>query len=128
MLSVGHIPPAAEIEVSATWTMTLTNIGGRGHLRIPLTVGHVYGRSGLPDSDDLVHGGPRQTGRLTVSCVDGQVSLHGGSLQNGEACIGLDAPIDLEVSAWTPREMTGRAADGRKVALRIGPSPVAAAA
>src|SRR3954447_11460792 len=35
MLSVGHIPPGAEIEVSATSTMTLTNINGRGSLRIP---------------------------------------------------------------------------------------------
>jgi len=36
------------------WAMTLTNINGRGRLRIPLTVGEIYGRSGLPDSDDLI--------------------------------------------------------------------------
>lgn len=55
MLSVGHIPPGAEIEVFTTWTMTLTNINGRGRLRIPLTVGDIYGRSPLADSDDLAH-------------------------------------------------------------------------
>src|SRR5262249_9889387 len=42
MLSVGHVPPGAEIEVSATWTMTLTNLNGRAQLRIPLTVGDIY--------------------------------------------------------------------------------------
>jgi|SRR5665213_395545 len=128
MLSVGHIPPAAEIEVLATWTMTLTNINGRGSLRIPLTVGDIYGRSGLPDSDDLTHGGLLQTGELTVSCHDGQVTLRSGSLHNGEAQIPLNAPIDLEVSGWTPHELPGRAADGRKVVLRIEPSITADAA
>src|SRR5262245_20798399 len=52
MLSVGHVPAGAEIEVSASWTMTLTNLNGRGQLRIPLTVGDIYGRSGLTDSTD----------------------------------------------------------------------------
>jgi hypothetical protein len=37
MLSVGHVPPGAEIEVSATWAITLTNLNGRAQLRIPLT-------------------------------------------------------------------------------------------
>jgi hypothetical protein len=73
MLSIGHLPPGAEVEVSATWTMTLTNLNGRGYMRIPLTVGDIYGRSGLPDSDDLTYGGPVQTAELTVQCRDGQV-------------------------------------------------------
>jgi Vault protein inter-alpha-trypsin domain len=58
MLSVGHVPAGVEVEVSATWTMTLTNLNGRGYMRIPLTVGDIYGRSGLPDSDDLTYGVP----------------------------------------------------------------------
>src|SRR4051794_32149949 len=128
MLSVGHIPPGAEIEVSATSTMTLTNINGRGSLRIPLTVGDIYGRSGLPDSDDLAHGGPCQEGKLTVSCLDGQVTLRGGILHEGAAQIPLNAPIDLDVSGWTPRDMHGRAADGRDVVLRIEPSATTDAA
>ena len=49
MLSIGHLPPGVEVEVSATWTMTLTNLNGYGYMRIPLTVGDIYGRSGLPD-------------------------------------------------------------------------------
>ena len=95
MLSVGHIPPGAEIEVSTNWTITLTNINGRGHLHIPLTVGDIYGRSGLSDSDDLVHAQSTQMGQLTVFCEDGQVLLRDGNLTNGQAQIPLNAPIDL---------------------------------
>src|SRR5262245_35456091 len=101
MLSVAHVPPGAEIEVSATWTMTLTNLNGRGQLRIPLTVGDIYGRSGLPDSDDLIHGGPFQSAHLTVQCRDGQVTLLGGRLDAGRAQVRLNATIDLEVSGWS---------------------------
>ena len=102
MLSVGT-SPGGEIEVSATWTMTLTSINGRACLRIPLTVGEIYGRSGLRDSDDLIHGGQIQSGDLAVSCRDGQVTLRGGNLQNGKTEVPLNAPIDLEVSGWTAR-------------------------
>src|SRR5262245_6754286 len=123
MLSIGHIPPGAELEVSASWAMTLTNVNGGARLRIPLTVGDIYGRSGLPDSDDLRAGGPMQTGELTVTCRDGQVQLRGGRLDGGKASIPLNAPIDLEVSGWTPADLRGRAADGRDVVLRIEPTP-----
>ena len=124
MLSIGHLPPGAEVEVSATWTMTLTNLNGRGYMRIPLTVGDIYGRSGLPDSDDLTYGGPVQTAELTVQCRDGQVILLGGRLDNGRAQVPLNAPIDLEVNGWTTGDLRGRAADGREVVLRVEPTSV----
>src|SRR6516162_8190036 len=97
MLSVGHVPAGAEIEVSATWTTTVTNLNGRAQLRIPLTVGDIYGRSGLPDSDDLTYGGPVQTAELRVRCLNGEVTLRGGRLDDGRAQVTLNAPIDLEV-------------------------------
>jgi hypothetical protein len=128
MLSVGHIAPRAEVEVRATWAMTLTNVEGRGRLRIPLTVGDVYGRSGLADSDDLIHGGPQQTGTLTIDCHDGIATLIGGSLQDRQAEVALNAPIDIEVVGWSPRELKGAAADGSAVALTIAPSAAGEAA
>jgi hypothetical protein len=45
MLSVAHVPPGAEVEVRSTWALTLTHIEGRGRLRIPLSVGDIYGRT-----------------------------------------------------------------------------------
>jgi hypothetical protein len=121
MLSVGHIAPDTEVEVRATWAVTLTNLEGRGRLRIPLTVGDVYGRSGLSDSDALIHGGPQQTGTLKVDCRDGTANLLGGELKDGQTEIALNAPVDIEVVGWTPRALHGRAADGRAVALTIEP-------
>ena len=119
MLSVAHVPPGAEVEVSATWAITLTNVNGRGHLRIPLTVGDIYGGSGLPDSDELIHGGPAQMADLTIRCQDGTVTLLGRTIDEGKAQVPTNAPIDLEVSGWTPRDLCGRAADGRTVSLRV---------
>jgi hypothetical protein len=127
MLSVGHVAPGAEIEVRSNFAVALTNLNGRGTLRIPLTVGDIYGRSGLPDSDDLVHGGTLLLADLKVECLDGSAALIGGALEGGHAKIGLDAPIDLEVTGWTPHDLIGRAADGRPVTLRIEPAAVGAA-
>lgn len=123
MLSLGHVPPAAEIEVSFRWAMTMTNIDGHCHLRIPLTVGDIYGQSGLPDSDELIHAVRQQSASLTVQCRDGAVTLRGGRLDNGQASVALDAPIDLEVVGWNAKDLRGRAADGREVVLRVEPSP-----
>jgi hypothetical protein len=122
MLSVGHVPPGAEVAVEFRWAMVTTNIDGRCQLRIPLTVGDIYGPSGLLESDDLIHAVSDQVASLTVQCRDGSVTLRGGRLANGQAQVRLDAPIDLEVAGWTPRELRGRAADGRTVALRIEPA------
>lgn len=119
MLSVAHVPPGAEVEVRSTWALTLTNVDGRGRLRIPLTVGDIYGRSTLADSDDLVHGGRADMAELKVECRDGSVTLHGGELREDRTKVPLDAPIDLTVSSWTPRALNGRAADGRAASLRV---------
>jgi hypothetical protein len=121
MLSVGHVPPGSEVAVELRWAMAATNIDGHCHLRIPLTVGDIYGPSGLLESDDLIHAASDQVASLTVQCRDGSVTLRGGALENGQAQVRLDAPIDLEVAGWTPRELRGRAADGRPVTLRIEP-------
>jgi len=121
MLSVAHIPPGAEVEVTSSWVKTLSSVGGSGSLRIPLTVGDIYGRSPLPASDELIHGGPNQMAELTVRSSDGKIRLAGGLLKNGRAQVGLNRPIDLRVDSWKPRDLVGRAADGRKVVLRIEP-------
>ena len=119
MLSVAHVPPGADIEVIAQWAMTVSLVGEGATLRIPLTVGDIYGRSALPKSDALIHGGPMQAADLTVHCADGEVELVGGRLERGRAFVPLDAPIDLRIAAWSARVLTGRAADGRAVTLKV---------
>jgi hypothetical protein len=56
MLSVAHVRPGATIVVTDTWTAPLAFVGGTPQLRIPTTVGDIYGRSPLAPSDDLVTG------------------------------------------------------------------------
>ncbi|MFO1086395.1 MAG: VIT domain-containing protein [Reyranellaceae bacterium] len=119
MLSVGQMAPGATIEVVTRWAATLTFVQTRGQLRIPLTVGDIYGHSGLPASDELIHGAPAAQAELVVHCRDGFVSLAGGSLQDGRARIPTDRPIDLSVIQQSVRPLRGRAADGRDVILAI---------
>lgn len=121
MLSVAHLGPGAEIEVSSTWVSALSFIGDRGQIRIPLTVGDIYGRSGIPDSDDFLLGGPVQTADLFVRCGNGVVNLRGVRLEDGHARVALNAPIDLTATQAADKELRGLAADGREVTLRITP-------
>jgi len=121
MLSIAHLGPGREIEVTSAWVSALIFVGGRGQIRIPLTVGDIYGRSGLPDSDDLLLGGPVQTADLFVRCKNGVVDLLGDHLNDGHARIALNAPIDLIVTQAVDKELRGVAADGREVVLRITP-------
>jgi hypothetical protein len=121
MLSVAQLGPGAEIEVSSTWVSALSFVGDRGQIRIPLTVGDIYGRSGLPDSDDFLLGGPVQTADIFVRCSNGVVNLRGVRLEDGHAHVALNAPIDLIVTQAADKELRGLAADGREVTLRITP-------
>src|SRR5215831_6316986 len=123
LLSVGHIAPGSEITITARFAVALNRIGNRILLHIPTTVGNIYGQSGLPDSDELCHGGGAQAADLKVAADTGEVLLLGGQLTEGKAR-SLDAPIHIEVKGWHPRPLQGRAADGRSVTLTIEPAPV----
>lgn len=98
MLSVAHITPGAEIAVTARWAITLTRVGAYWRLRIPLTVGHVYGQSPLPDSDAIETGGVSGFAEIVVNCTSGHLRLLGTNLDGGRAHMPLHAPIDIEVA------------------------------
>jgi hypothetical protein len=44
--SVAHIAPGTEIEIATTWVASLSLVGAEARLRVPLTVGDIYGRLG----------------------------------------------------------------------------------
>lgn len=67
MLWVGHVAPGTGIEVTLRFALALSWIDNRAILRIPTTVGEVYGHSGLPDSDELLIGGPVAAAALSVT-------------------------------------------------------------
>ena len=128
ILSVGHVPPGKEIRVSSTWAMPLSRQGSTALLRIPVTVGDIYGRSPLPDSDELIHALVVQKARLTVAANSGTPQVRGVTLTDGAARVTLDRPIDIVLPDWSPRALRGLAADGRTVTLDILPAPETEAA
>ena len=123
MISVGHIAPGKEISVTGTWAMAVAATGKGALLRIPVTVGEIYGRSPLSDADDLAHGGVLQEADLDVTCSSGMAYLLGGGRIDGKSArVRLDAPIDLDLVDIRLGMLRGVAADGRPVALDIRPA------
>ncbi len=99
MLSVGPLAAGTTVEVSSVWATTLTQVKGRASLRVPLTVGEIYGRSPLPDADNLETGGPSQTATLAIVSDDCSLRVRGRELGDESIQIPLNAPIDIEVVA-----------------------------
>ena len=122
MVSVGRVRPGAEVKVTSIWTAPLSFVGGEPGLRVPTTVGEIYGRQPLPDSDALTVGGHVHRATVTVECSDGKATLLGGPREvakGGGFEIALDAPIEIVVAGWKPRKLSGVAGDGRKVVVEV---------
>ncbi len=128
MLSIAHVPPGAEIAVETNWVLPLSVVAGKGRLRIPLTVGDIYGRSPLGEADDLVSGGPQLTGRLSLEAGGQKISLHGRPVDGSEITVPLNRPIDIAVPIWVPRERRATASDRSAFAVTIAPAPASQAA
>jgi hypothetical protein len=123
MISVGHVPPGQTVAVQGLWVMPLAVSGDSLVLSIPTTVGDIYGRSPLPDSDDLTHAPVLHEAELEVSCDSGHAALLQGQLVEGRARVRLDAPIEIVVTGAATRSLQGAAADGRAVELTVEPAP-----
>lgn len=126
-LSVANLAAGATVEVSTRWTEVLRCAGSSGRLRIPMTVGEVYGSSGLSETDDLVHGGAPTKVPVCVRHNAGGVSLAGVAAQSESegllaAEVPSNVPIDLQVDTWKPGLLKGRSRDGKTVELRIEPT------
>src|SRR3954453_12464912 len=78
MLSVGRVRPGAEVKVTSIWTAPLSFVGGEPALRVPTTVGEIYGRQPLQDSDALTVDGHVHRASVRIECADGQATLLGG--------------------------------------------------
>ena len=126
-LSVANLAAGATVEVSTRWTEVLRCAGTSGRLRIPMTVGEVYGSSGLPEVDDLIHGGAptnvpirvrHNAGGVRLAGVDAQPETKGLLL----AEVPSNVPIDVQVDTWKPGLLKGRSRDGKTVEMRIEPA------
>jgi hypothetical protein len=120
MVSVANIQPGGEIKVTTKWAIPLSVAAGRSTLRIPQTLGDVYGRSGLSDADDLLTGGPAQPVIVSIQS-EGQVEVVGAQLVGGRVTVSSADPIDLVVSLWEAVPIMGRDTRGRGVSLTLTP-------
>jgi hypothetical protein len=116
VLSVAHIAPDEELEVRVDWVESLRAAGKRLKLRIPNTVGEIYGRSPLPEPDDLLTGGEVRIADIKIA-AEGPVWLGQTLVEGGRAAAPLNRPIDLSIPAALPRTLMGIAAGGERVSL-----------
>ena len=126
-ISLANLAPGQEAQITTRWAEALRFHGDCGRLRIPLTVGDVYGVSGLQEPDDLAQGGPGLQTELRIRHDASCVQMPGGAMaivddRNLRTLVPGNAPIDLEVSGWSRGKLAGRAADGREVSLAIQPA------
>ena len=137
-LSVGNLAPGAMIEVTTRWADALrSSWTSCGRLRIPMTVGDVYGISPLPETDELTHGDGLKSASLSIRPGAGGIRLATGTLHASHdgvlvSAARANAPIDIEFEGWKPGVLTSKAWDGRDVSLDIeaaeaGKKPVHAA-
>ena len=118
VLSIGHIAPGSDVTVVGTWAMPVSVIAGKALIRVPVSVGDVYGRQPLCDSDELVHSSNIHEADVEIVCNDGTALLNGVPAQTVTR-VELNTPIDVEILEWAPRVLHGVAADGRAVRLDI---------
>jgi len=126
-LSVGNLGSGKTVVITTRSAELLRFHDGTGYLRIPLTVGDVYGVSPLEDVDTLATGGPIPEATLHVQYDGGSIELHGGSLRQGDdgdtffASIPGNAPIELKFADVVSSKLSGVSRDGRSVTMNISP-------
>ncbi|MFC7557462.1 VIT domain-containing protein [Pseudoroseomonas wenyumeiae] len=104
MISVGHVPPGQTVAVQGLWVMPLAASGDGFVLSIPTTVGDIYGRSPLSDSDDLAHAKVLHEAELEVACDSGHAALLQGRLVGA----GPGCGSTHQSRSWSPMPPCGR--------------------
>jgi hypothetical protein len=124
ILSVGALPPGAEVCVELEQVVPLTEVSGKQFLRLPMTAGQLYGNSPLMPADDLVTSeSVRHEASLRVASEAGRISLDGSALHpEKEIKILLNRAVELVIEDGTFGLFHGRAADGRAVSLSFKPT------
>jgi hypothetical protein len=122
MISVANIPSGGEVKVTTKWALPLSVVGARATLRIPQTVGDIYGRSSLADADDILSGGLEQPVLLSVRGT-GNIEVNGENLVGGHAKLKNSKPIDIVADIWERKPIVGHTTSGQAVTLTLSPQP-----
>lgn len=121
VLSVGALPPGAQVTIELEQVVPLSNVGGAPFLRLPMTAGQIYGTSPLLPADDLVSAqGVRHDAVLRVTTAGGIAVMDGKALPVDSPVEGtLDHAIELRIDGGLFGNLNGCAADGRSVEVSL---------
>ena len=127
-LSVGNLDAGEAVKVSVRWVDSIIAEGRCASYRIPMTLGQVYGQSGLPETDEPITGGPALQAELQVRHDARAVMLASGALvDTGDGTVAANvstaAPIDLRIDGWKAGSLGGRSRTGRSVRAEFMYSP-----
>lgn len=121
VLSVGALPPGAQVAIELEQVVPLSNVGGAPFLRLPMTAGQIYGTSPLLPADDLVSAqGVRHDAVLRVTTEGGIAIMDGKALPvDSPVEVTLDHAIELRIDGGLFGSLNGCAADGRSVEVSL---------
>ncbi|TLX16465.1 VIT and VWA domain-containing protein [Rhizobium sp. MHM7A] len=116
MVSVANVKPGSHIEVVANFAAPVAMVGSMGKVRLPLTVGQIYGNLPMQDSDRLLTGGPAQFADVTIK-VPTKARLNGRAIDETAQRVSLGAVIDIEIENHQLKPLTTATKDGRVVTV-----------
>ena len=122
-LSIAPLPTGVEVEVCAEIVTPLSPMNNGLCLRLPMTIGDVYGDSPLLPADDiLTQDGVKSPALLSVRADSGFAKLGDGrSLGSGPLSIELNQAIEIVLEGGAFGANRGRAANGNAVDLSLSP-------
>ena len=124
VLSVGQLGAGKEVSVIIETVAPLMQLSGSCFLRIPTTVGAVYGSSPLLPADDLMTSAAvKHVATLSIKTDAGQISLSDGSTLgvNEPIEVTLDKSIEISLSKASFGKTIAMSATGHPVTLSVQP-------
>jgi hypothetical protein len=126
VLSIGQLAPGKTVAVELRTVLPLSATGGDPLLRVPVTVGQLYGSTPLQPADDLItDASVRHRATLRVRTDSGAARLAGaGPLESGAAVeITLDRAIEISVTGEVFGTSLGVSGLGHHVRVDLRPQP-----
>ena len=124
VLSVGQLGAGKEVSVIIETVAPLMQLSASCFLRIPTTVGAVYGSSPLLPADDLMTSAAvKHVATLSIKTDAGQISLSDGSTLgvNEPIEVTLDKSIEVSLSKASFGKTIAMSATGHPVTLSVQP-------
>ena len=120
MLSIGQLGAGKTVSIETEMVMALEDYAGTPFIRIPLTVGEIYGNSPLLPSDSLLtQQGLKMVGRLSVTSTSGRAEFVSGE----QVEIGMKISMTQSIELLFPEQkfgfVSGFDAWGREVSINL---------